>query len=445
MRVSVSRLQSEQSGATANAGRAEELQRELAAAQSAATELATRNQALEDTAAERGRSLAEAQTALVSAQRRVNELTDEQTALKAATPAQAAAPAIDSRALSAAQAAAEAARREAAARAVTIEQLTAERANLAHSLEQATSRSDELARRLTATEQALTAAQAAPATAPAPSLQPELDDTRAKLATALNSFSQLERENAALKANAAQAAELATAQTALTEKLAAAEQAARDLESERNTLRQQLANLASQPAPAAPADPAPLADAEAKLATALRSFSLLQSEHDRTKAEAGQLAARKAELEAELAGSRTTANAQVSNLQEQLATTSATAGQVEILRTQLRQIQDQLGALTTENAQLRTRLAITAPAPGTTLGTPTRPGTPAAAAAATPPPAPVAAPAPRTHTVVSGDTLTRIARQYYGDSRRWPEIFEANRTDLPDERSLRVGMQLTIP
>jgi nucleoid-associated protein YgaU len=108
-------------------------------------------------------------------------------------------------------------------------------------------------------------------------------------------------------------------------------------------------------------------------------------------------------------------------------------------------VQDQLGALTTENAQLRTRLAVTAAPPGTTLATPTRPGTPAAVAAASPPPAPVAAPAPRTHTVASGDTLSRIARQYYGDSRRWPEIFEANRADLPDERSLRVGMRLTIP
>jgi nucleoid-associated protein YgaU len=49
------------------------------------------------------------------------------------------------------------------------------------------------------------------------------------------------------------------------------------------------------------------------------------------------------------------------------------------------------------------------------------------------------------HTVVSGDTLSRIARQYYGDSRRWPEILEANRFQLTDDRSLRLGMKLRLP
>ncbi|MBV5335581.1 LysM peptidoglycan-binding domain-containing protein, partial [bacterium] len=54
-------------------------------------------------------------------------------------------------------------------------------------------------------------------------------------------------------------------------------------------------------------------------------------------------------------------------------------------------------------------------------------------------------PEPRLHTVVEGDTLSKIARQYYGDSQRWPVILEANRTLLKDDRSLRFGLKLIIP
>jgi nucleoid-associated protein YgaU len=49
------------------------------------------------------------------------------------------------------------------------------------------------------------------------------------------------------------------------------------------------------------------------------------------------------------------------------------------------------------------------------------------------------------HIVVAGDTLTKIARQYYGTSLRWAEIYEANRDQLPNERALAVGMKLVIP
>ncbi|MDP6479726.1 MAG: LysM peptidoglycan-binding domain-containing protein [Phycisphaerales bacterium] len=52
----------------------------------------------------------------------------------------------------------------------------------------------------------------------------------------------------------------------------------------------------------------------------------------------------------------------------------------------------------------------------------------------------------RTHRIGEGDTLTSIASDYYGDSQRWSEIFEANRTALggnPDR--LRVNVVLVIP
>jgi nucleoid-associated protein YgaU len=52
----------------------------------------------------------------------------------------------------------------------------------------------------------------------------------------------------------------------------------------------------------------------------------------------------------------------------------------------------------------------------------------------------------RSHRIGEGDTLTSIASDYYGDSQRWGEIFEANRTALggnPDR--LRVDVVLIIP
>lgn len=67
--------------------------------------------------------------------------------------------------------------------------------------------------------------------------------------------------------------------------------------------------------------------------------------------------------------------------------------------------------------------------------------------AAKPVPAPVVAPASaRTHRVGEGDTLSSIASDYYGNTQRWSEIFEANHAALngnPDR--LRVDVVLVIP
>jgi LysM repeat protein len=58
---------------------------------------------------------------------------------------------------------------------------------------------------------------------------------------------------------------------------------------------------------------------------------------------------------------------------------------------------------------------------------------------------PASAPAPRTHTIASGDTLSSISRRYYGTANRWQEILAANRDVLRDERSLVTGRTLRIP
>ena len=49
------------------------------------------------------------------------------------------------------------------------------------------------------------------------------------------------------------------------------------------------------------------------------------------------------------------------------------------------------------------------------------------------------------HTVVSGDTLWKIAKKYYGKGSRYPEIFEANRPMLTHPDKIYVGQVLRIP
>ena len=54
-----------------------------------------------------------------------------------------------------------------------------------------------------------------------------------------------------------------------------------------------------------------------------------------------------------------------------------------------------------------------------------------------------APPAPRTHTVASGDTLFNIAKQYLGDGNRYMELAKANNIPNPDH--IEVGQVITIP
>lgn len=49
------------------------------------------------------------------------------------------------------------------------------------------------------------------------------------------------------------------------------------------------------------------------------------------------------------------------------------------------------------------------------------------------------------HTVVSGDTLSKIAKKYYGDASKYPVIFEANKPMLKDPDKIYPGQVLRIP
>ena len=49
------------------------------------------------------------------------------------------------------------------------------------------------------------------------------------------------------------------------------------------------------------------------------------------------------------------------------------------------------------------------------------------------------------HAVVSGDTLGKIAKKYYGNAMKYPVIFEANKPMLSHPDKIYVGQVLRIP
>jgi nucleoid-associated protein YgaU len=200
------------------------------------------------------------------------------------------------------------------------------------------------------------------------------------------------------------------------------------------------AAAAPAPAPAAAPDTSStLSDTQDKLATSLRSYSLLQDEDAALKAQVEKLTSDNAALTLQL----NDAHSAIATLQVQAAATS----QIDPLRTQLRQAQDEASQLANENSQLRTRLSLQAVGPGSSRPVPIRPGTAAAALNSAPVVAPMPTPTPeaKTYVVADGDTLTKISRKFYGNSGRWEDILKANRDVLKDEKSLVVGSTIKIP
>jgi len=50
-----------------------------------------------------------------------------------------------------------------------------------------------------------------------------------------------------------------------------------------------------------------------------------------------------------------------------------------------------------------------------------------------------------TYTVVAGDTLSGIAKRFYGNAARWPEIHEANKKLIKDPNLIYPGQTFRIP
>ena len=52
----------------------------------------------------------------------------------------------------------------------------------------------------------------------------------------------------------------------------------------------------------------------------------------------------------------------------------------------------------------------------------------------------------RSYVVKSGDSLSKIAKELYGEAKRWPEIYEANKQLIGDNPNLiHPGQKLRIP
>jgi LysM repeat protein len=60
-------------------------------------------------------------------------------------------------------------------------------------------------------------------------------------------------------------------------------------------------------------------------------------------------------------------------------------------------------------------------------------------------PAPAAPPPMKTYTVQPGDSLSKIAKQFYGNANAYMKIFEANKDQLSDPNKIQIGQVLKIP
>jgi nucleoid-associated protein YgaU len=61
-----------------------------------------------------------------------------------------------------------------------------------------------------------------------------------------------------------------------------------------------------------------------------------------------------------------------------------------------------------------------------------------------PQPAPSGGPS-QTYTVQAGDSLSRIAKQFYGNADEYMRIFDANKDKLNDPNRIQIGQELVIP
>jgi cell shape-determining protein MreC/LysM repeat protein len=362
-------------------------------------DLAAKNQQLETRAGEHH----EANIALAAANTHLSENQRDDAALRDQLAAAKSAPAAPSPELTAKLAEAE---NKLATTLRSFSQLQAENEKLKAGAAESQRLGDEL-KNLRDEKASLEARLAAPPPAPSPDLAAKLAETENKLATTLRSFTQLQAENERFKASAAEADRLGD---------------------ELKTLRDEKTALETRLAAASPSEPSPetaakLAEAESKLATTLRSFSLLQTENDRLTAEAANAAAN---AQATAAKSTTDSAAQISALFDDLRPTKA-----------------QVTVLAAENAQLKTHLALAGPPPGTTLASPSRPGSVAPVEVSASKPEPPAS--SRQHVVAPGDTLAKISRQYYGTPNRWEQIQRANADIVKSENALPIGATLRIP
>jgi nucleoid-associated protein YgaU len=59
--------------------------------------------------------------------------------------------------------------------------------------------------------------------------------------------------------------------------------------------------------------------------------------------------------------------------------------------------------------------------------------------------APPPAAAEQTYTVVKGDSLSKIAKRFYGDAQQWRKIYEANKDQIKNPDLIKPGQTFRIP
>ena len=313
--------------------------------------------------------------------------------------------------------------------------LEAERDRLATSVKSLETERASLLLRLAEAQAAATAAAAVPAPAPAPAPTVTFAPVTAP---------------AVDTETATKLAELEKAKTETDDKLAAALRSFTLQQAEIERLQKALASIDAERAATA----TQLESATTELATlrpqaASAAAVSADAEYLRT-----QLAAAKQTI-ADQSASLVTANRSLTDARQ---TVDAATADLVATRDQLRQTQAQSAAFAVENQQLKTKLALTGSLPSST--TPSRPGTipsvsinlPSATIAPAPPPPAAVAPAvattpaaPRVHTVSSGDSLSKISKQYYGTATRWNDILQANKDVIRNPDALVLGTKLRIP
>jgi nucleoid-associated protein YgaU len=58
---------------------------------------------------------------------------------------------------------------------------------------------------------------------------------------------------------------------------------------------------------------------------------------------------------------------------------------------------------------------------------------------------PASATQPKMYTIKSGDSLSKIAKQFYGDANQWSKIHKANLDKIKDPNLIHPGQQIVIP
>ncbi len=265
------------------------------------------------------------------------------------------------------------------------------------------------------------------------------------LRAAQSEIDQLHEELAAAQQAAAERIEPAPTPTvaadtsANQEKLATSLRAFAAVEAQLRTSRQKLEEAEKD----AEVDAAKIAALESQLADLRPALATAQIAAENAQSEASDTTLALAETRAQLASTQ----ADLDRISREFATfRESSADQFRVaeilaaknadLSTQVRQTKEQYAEASREVADLRTRYALSVSnavaSSSNVRATPVRP-TPAVNNGV------------RTHTVISGDSLSRIAEQYLGNPDRWPEIYAANRDTLSATNGVRTGMVLLIP